>query len=146
MSSETPRGRKVKKLNVICMGLVREYDVVWGLLVLIPGVREQSPYPFTHTHTHAKIHTQTRTRHSPSPSTSALHQHTDKTNTAPTHNCVTHRTQTQSHRWARLHTPVSLQIRTDRKECIRYKHTCTSIHTHTYARTLFSELAGCLSC
>lgn len=28
MSCETPRGRKEKKLNVICMGLVREYDVV----------------------------------------------------------------------------------------------------------------------
>lgn len=34
------------------MGLVREYDVVRGLLALIPGVREQSPYPYTQTHTH----------------------------------------------------------------------------------------------
>ena len=59
-----PRKRVVKHFEagrrrswLICMGLVREYDVVWGLLLLIPGVREQSPYPYTHTHTHTHKHT-----------------------------------------------------------------------------------------
>ena len=62
-----PRKRVVKHFEagrrrswLICMGLVREYDVVWGLLLLIPGVREQSPYPYTHTHTHTHTHKHTQ--------------------------------------------------------------------------------------
>lgn len=111
---------------LICMGLVREYDVVWGLLLLIPGVREQSPYPYTHTHT------QTHTRHSPSPSTSALHQHTDKTNTTPTHNCVTHRTQTLTQvRCAHTHTCELAEARSDRKACLHH-HWRVHTHTHTH--------------
>lgn len=37
------------------MGLVREYDGVWGLLALIPGVREHPPPAHTHTHVTARL-------------------------------------------------------------------------------------------
>lgn len=82
-----PTSDLLGRMDTIYKGLVREYDVLWGLLVLIPDVKEDYPAPPPpHTHT-----SQPASWHLTSPSV--------KTNTTPTHSSVTQHVHTYTHLW-----------------------------------------------
>lgn len=106
------------------MGLVREYDVVRGLLALIPGVREQSPYPYTQTHTHVTARLQAPQLSISTQIRQTLHPRTKY---------VTHRARTHI---ARTRTPVDSQKHIQiekRADIIVSVHTQIHTNAHAYA-------------
>lgn len=128
---------------MIFMGLVREYDVVRGLLALIPGVREQSPYPYTQTHTHVTARLQAPQLSISTQIRQTLHPRTKY---------VTHHARARTHIrvCTNTHTCGLAETYSDRKA---YRHHRKRAHTNTHKRarirtyrSAFTELAGCLSC
>lgn len=111
------------------MGLVREYDVVRGLLALIPGVREQSPYPYTQTHTHVTARLQAPQLSISTQIRQTLHPRTKY---------VTHRARARAHTfgYARTRTPVDSQKHIQiekRADIIVSVHTQIHTNAHAYA-------------